>query len=190
MKIMCVLAHPKEQSFNRVILAKVLETISPKGHEAYIWDLYGLKFDPVLTFSEIQRGFSLDPLVQKAYKQAQEADCFVFIHPIWWGNMPAILKGFIDRVFRSGVAYDFIKNDKGEIIKEVPFKGKKALVFLTSDSEEEITYSPEGIWKAGIANFCEMDFFIKPFWNLAFSTYEDRLSFLSNIPQAIEETFI
>jgi putative NADPH-quinone reductase len=184
---MCVLAHPKASSFNGAILNRIRDELEKKGHEVDIWDLYALGFNPVLPLSEIQRGFSIDPLVQRASESLRKADAYLFIHPVWWGGMPAILKGFVDRVFRSGVAFDFIKNGTGELEKHMPFQGKKALVIMTTDSETDFISSHELLWTEGIGVFCGMDFHFRTFWNLFFSTYERRKSFLDSLPSALEE---
>lgn len=184
---MCIFAHPKENSFNRAILERVKEELENKNHEVDLWDLYRMGFNPILSQEEIQRGFSLEEGVQKAYKSLEEAEAFIFIHPIWWGSMPAILKGFIDRVFRSGVAYDFIKNERGELEKYLPLKGKKAFVIMTTDSPEKSISSHELVWKEGVGNFCEIDFYFKTFWSLFFSQYQERIDFLESLGLFLEE---
>lgn len=184
---MCIFAHPKESSFNGAILMRVREELEKQNHEIDLWDLYKINFDPILSQGEIQRGFSLDDFIQKAYKSVQEADAFVFVHPVWWGGMPAILKGFIDRVFRSGVAYDFIKNEKGDLEKIMPLEGKKAFVIMTTDSLENTISSHELLWKEGVGDFCGLEFQFKTFWSLFFSQYQERKDFLESLGLFLED---
>lgn len=184
---MCIFAHPKEISFNGAILTRVKEELEKQNHEVYLWDLYKMGFDPILSRGEIQRGFSLDTSIQEAYESVKQAEAFIFIHPIWWGGMPAILKGFVDRIFRSGVAYDFIKNERGELEKIMPLKGKKAFVIMTTDSPENAISSHELIWKEGVGDFCGLDFHFKTFWSLFFSQYKERKDFLESLGLFLED---
>ena len=82
------------------------------GHEVKTLDLYEENFNPVLFFNENKRRRDLhhDPET-KVYREAIAwADHLIFVFPIWWSGMPAILKGFIDRVFAKGFAYEYDSN--------------------------------------------------------------------------------
>ncbi len=70
-------------------------------------DLYEEKFDPLLTVDELGSDTSDDRLVNLYAGELMGSDCLFFIHPNWWGQPPAILKGYIDRVIRPPYAYDF-----------------------------------------------------------------------------------
>jgi putative NADPH-quinone reductase len=85
-------------------------------------------------------------------KEIAAADGIVIIHPDWWGMTPAILKGWIDRILRPGVAYRFAETDSGEGIPEGLLAARAALVFNTSNTpalrEQEIFGDPlERLWK-------------------------------------------
>lgn len=106
MNILIITAHPNPQSFNAHIINQVQKSIN-KSHEIQLLDLYAERFDPVLHFDEKHRRRDLivDSETAKYRDLVTWADQFIFIFPIWWSGMPAILKGFIDRVFVAGFAY-------------------------------------------------------------------------------------
>lgn len=106
MNILIITAHPNPQSFNAHIINQVQKSID-KSHEIQLLDLYAERFDPVLHFDEKHRRRDLivDSETAKYRDLVTWADQFIFIFPIWWSGMPAILKGFIDRVFVGGFAY-------------------------------------------------------------------------------------
>src|SRR5208337_1188435 len=106
MKILELLCNPRPASFNRALADRARESLAAAGHEVLFHDLYAENFDPVLDSAELARGFSLDPLVQSHCRQLAEADGLLIVHPDWWGQPPALLKGWIDRVLRQGIAYD------------------------------------------------------------------------------------
>ena len=105
MKILVVLAHPNPQSFNAAIAQTVVQTLEAGGHEVIFHDLYGEKFDPVLPAGEINKDASLPAVIEQHSAELAAAEGIIIIHPSWWGQPPAILKGWIDRVFRLEVAY-------------------------------------------------------------------------------------
>ena len=107
MKILMIYAHPNDKSYNASILETVKENLSPK-QELRILDLYKGQFDPVLRFDATHRRRDLaNDVAMKHYRDLLVwADQLIFIFPTWWSGMPAILKGFIERVFVAGFAYD------------------------------------------------------------------------------------
>lgn len=107
MKISVILAHPYEASFNAAIAAHVVNTLKAKGHEVLFHDLYREGFNPVISAQELVSDATDDALLQQHQTEIREADGIVIVHPNWWGQPPAILKGWIDRVLRENVAYAF-----------------------------------------------------------------------------------
>ncbi len=105
MKISIILAHPDKTSFNHAIAVTAVATLEGNGHEVNFHDLYEEKFDPLLASGEIPRDASLPPEIVVHCRELSEADGFIIIHPNWWGQPPALLKGWVDRVIRPGVAY-------------------------------------------------------------------------------------
>ena len=129
MKTLIVYAHPDTGGHCSCICQEI-HGFFGKNHLDYEFiDLYAIRFDPVLPAEEhYTRGhFKKSPQILSFQEKVKEADRLVFIYPVWWGTMPAIMKGFFDRVFTSHFAF---KYDHGVPIGLL--KGKKALVFLTS----------------------------------------------------------
>lgn len=110
MNILIIYAHPNHKSFNGAILKQVQDHLDLK-HTVKLLDLYAEKFNPVLYFDEDhrRRDMAVDPDTQTYRNLITWADKLIFIFPVWWSGMPAILKGFIDRVFASGFAYSYKK---------------------------------------------------------------------------------
>ena len=134
MRLLIVLCHPREGSFNHAAARVACEAAGRLGHAVYFHDLYSERFDPVLSLEEIRRKFSFDTLVRRCSGELGDAQGLVIFHPEWWGGPPALLKGWIDRVFAPGVAYELEGEEFLEKEKVALLDGKKALVFATSDS--------------------------------------------------------
>ncbi|MCL2012436.1 MAG: NAD(P)H-dependent oxidoreductase [Cystobacterineae bacterium] len=113
-KVYMVLAYPNKEGFCYAAFESLKKGLEAAGHEIRISDLYQENFNPVLVFNEnkLRRNLQHDPEVQ-AYREAiLWAEHLVFVFPIWWSGMPAILKGFIDRVFAKGFAYEYAGSSK------------------------------------------------------------------------------
>ena len=101
-------AHPYEKSFNHAILQRVEALLQAKGENYRVTDLCADGFNPVYSKEELalfSKGQSLDPLVQRYLQELQESRRLIFIFPIWWADMPAIVKGYLDKVLLKTVAY-------------------------------------------------------------------------------------
>jgi NAD(P)H dehydrogenase (quinone) len=107
-RIFSVLAHPESGSFTRALLDACLEAAASAGHVADRADLYRDGFDPRFLsgeFAQFGDGFEPSPQIAAYQQRMRQADAWVFAFPIWWWSMPAIMKGWIDRVFTRGFAY-------------------------------------------------------------------------------------
>lgn len=159
MKASVILAHPDSESFNHAIAVTVDQTLRDHGIPATLHDLYQEKFDPLLPAAEIEREAELPAGVKDHCREIGEADLIVIVHPNWWGQPPAILKGWMDRVIRPGVAYEFLDGDSGEGVPRGLLRAKLALVFNTSNTaderEQEVFGDPlETIWKNCVFGLC------------------------------------
>ncbi len=111
-------------------------------------DLYAELPDPVLTGAEIARRFSLDDQIQRYSAEVADADWLWFVHPDWWSGPPALLKGWIERVFRPGIAYDWQGEEFTEKHHVGLLAGKNLAVFVTTDrGEDDPPMSIEGFWR-------------------------------------------
>jgi putative NADPH-quinone reductase len=137
MRISLILGHPHPGSFNHAIAERARHALDEEGHAVRYHDLYAEAFDPILPASEIPREGDLDPVVARHCAEIAAADGIVIVHPNWWGQPPAILKGWVDRILRPGVAYAFAEGDSGEGVPIGLLSAQTALVFNTSNTPHE-----------------------------------------------------
>jgi putative NADPH-quinone reductase len=191
MLVSVILAHPNPKSFNHAIAETVLVELKQNGHQAVLHDLYAERFNPILSIDEISEGASLSVELQSHCKEISTADGIIVIHPNWWGQPPAILKGWVDRVLRAGIAYKFLEGDNGEGIPIGLLKAKFAIVFNTSNTpiEREIKVfgDPlEALWKKCIFDFCGVNTFQRELFNIIItSTAEQRNNWLSTVREVV-----
>lgn len=143
MEILLILAHPDQSSLNHAIAMAVRQALEHEGHRVIFHDLYLEAFDPILPAREIPRDGLLDPVIARHCSELIRVDGIIIVHPNWWGQPPAILTGWIDRVIRPGVAYRFVGDDSGEGVPEGLLKARTALVINTSNTREE---RKSGLW--------------------------------------------
>jgi NAD(P)H dehydrogenase (quinone) len=191
MNISVILAHPTAGSFNHAIASRTVKVLKRNGHDVRFHDLYQERFDPVLTGEEIPKGALLPSDIERHCREISEADGIVIIHPNWWGQPPAILKGWIDRVIRPGVAYEFLEGDKGEGIPRGLLKARAALVFNTSNTPAERERDSFGdpletLWKNCVFGLCGVDnFYRKMFCVVVTSSAADRAKWLQDVEDAV-----
>lgn len=122
MNVLIVYAHPDELSFNHAMMEAARTCLTEAGHAVEVSDLYAMGFNPVASLSDVRRG-AVAPDVAEEHRKLFQADLIIFQFPIWWGTMPAILKGWVDRVFTPGIIYG--RGTKG-------LDGRKVLVSVTA----------------------------------------------------------
>ena len=137
MRISVILAHPNKTSFNHAIARTVLEELEKNEHNVFFRDLYAENFAPLLFSEEMTEDAVLPEAVRNYCEEIRRAEGVVVVHPNWWGQPPAVLKGWIDRVIRSGVAYEFLEGDSGEGISKGLLRANAAVVFNTSNTVPE-----------------------------------------------------
>lgn len=102
MRVLVVFCHPCEESFSRAVLETVLKAFSEANHEIRLIDLYAEGFDPVMSAAE-RRGYHThmenEAPVAAHVEHLKWAETLVFVYPTWWFGLPAMLKGWCDRVF-------------------------------------------------------------------------------------------
>ncbi|MGZ7442336.1 NAD(P)H-dependent oxidoreductase [Paenibacillus sp. TH7-28] len=135
MKHLIVYAHPSQESFNHAILETAAGTLKSKGHEVVVRDLYALGFQPVLKPEDTQamKAGQTPADIKTEQEYIAQADVITFIYPIWWTGLPAILKGYVDRVFAYGFAYAYGAEGIDQLLK-----GKKGLIINTHGTPKEI----------------------------------------------------
>lgn len=139
-KILVIYSNFDKDGYNKEILKNTLDFLEKEKKDYKLLDLYKMNYNPVLDDKEIilKKGKNYQETL-KIQKDIKERDILIFIYPIWWGTMPAILKGFIDRTFTAGFAYKYVNS-----IPRGLLKGKKAFIFSTSGVRglyNKITYN-------------------------------------------------
>jgi NAD(P)H dehydrogenase (quinone) len=195
MKILVVLAHPDENSFNHAIARSAVETLEKNGHEIIKHDLYIENFDAILTAAEISRKRRVTQDIKQYCREIADADGIIIVHPNWWGQPPAILKGYIDRVFRPGVAYEFAEGDAGEGVPLGLLKARAAIVFNTSNTgverEHKVFGDPlEALWKRCIFDLCGVTTFKRRMFSVVVtSTPGQRQAWLEEVHEIVADHF-
>jgi len=195
MQISVILAHPDPGSFNSAIAQTAVEAIKANGHKVFFHDLYQEKFDPLMSAGEIDKDAQLTDTIKAHCKEIAVADGIVIVHPNWWGQPPAILKGWVDRVIRPGVAYEFLEGDAGEGVPKGLLKARAALVFNTSNTEiireKNVFGDPlETIWKNCIFGLCGVtNFHRRMFTIVVTSTEAQRKDWLNDVKKDINILF-
>lgn len=129
-KILIVLGHPRSDSLCGALAQRYADGAAAAGHTVRMMRLADLRFDPIL-HGGYQGSQPLEPDLQAAREAITWADHLVFAYPIWWGAMPALLKGFIDRVFLPGFAF---KYREGSPFWDRLLSGRSAELLVTMDS--------------------------------------------------------
>ncbi|SDH92597.1 NAD(P)H dehydrogenase (quinone) [Vibrio xiamenensis] len=158
MNHLIIYAHPSDKSLNATIKNNLTEMLKSE-HDVQIRDLHQLNFNPVLSAQDLtdqRRG-----VVAKEVKTEQQliewADCLTFIYPIWWAGMPAMMKGYIDRVFSYGFAYRYVEGKQQGLLSD------KKVVVINTQGKSAQEYQASGMDKAialtsdfGIFQYCGM----------------------------------
>ncbi|HUH78358.1 MAG TPA: NAD(P)H-dependent oxidoreductase [Methanoregula sp.] len=187
MKIPVILANPRPGSFNHAIAGAARASLEEAGHTVRFHDLCAEGFDPLLPGEEIPRDAELPPSIRQHCREIAEAEGIVIVHPDWWGMPPAILKGWIDRVLRPGIAYRFAETDAGDGVPAGLLRARVALVFNTSNTpavrEREVFGDPlEILWKTCILGFCGVpEVRRRTFGVIVTSTEEQRKAWLDEV---------
>lgn len=208
MKVFIVHAHPEPQSFNGALTRHAQQVLRAEGHEVQVSDLYAMGWNPVSdrhNFTTVanpdvykqqaeeahavaHHGFA--PELQAEMDKVSACDALIFQFPLWWFSMPAILKGWVDRVLASGYAYG-----GGRWYDRGVFKGKRAMLSLTTGGGDTY-FSSEGLSgdilmqlypiNYGIFRFCGFDV-LPPHISFAAARVspEERAAYLDSYAQRL-----
>ena len=190
MNVYVLIGHQNPGSFCHAIAAAAIEELMAAGHEVVDHDLYAERFDPILPNDEIPKDAKLDPVVERHCREIAAADGFIIVHPNWWAMPPAIVKGWLDRVWRQGVVYRFGPEGVVPLLT-----GKRAVVFTTSntprDDELRLFGDPlENLWKACMFNMCGVENFLRRnFESIIMSTPDERREWLDEVRRIVRQRF-
>lgn len=159
MNVLIVVANPNSASFCNGIASEIQRFLLNTENNVRLKSLYESHFNPLLEGPEIRLSDieKADPSLLSECRDLQWCDFLVIVHPNWWEAPPAILKGWIDRVFRVNMAYRYSPEGKPVGL----LKGKRALVVNTSNTplqvEKEVYKDPlDHYWKTCVLGFCGM----------------------------------
>ena len=191
MKILIILGHPDKKSFNHAIAQVCLSQIEKNGHSAYFHDLYAERFNPLHQIDNTNLSLEVDEEIKTHCTHLAKCDGIIVIHPNWWGQPPAIVKGWLDRVLLPGLAYDFELNEKGEYNPVGLLKAKVGIVLNTSNtptvSEDDLLNS---IWKNQVFKFCGVNKIERRnFSIIKESDDKQRSLWLAEVEQLINSSF-
>lgn len=165
MKILYLYAHPSVNSFNQYLKEFALEKLHERKHKVMVSDLYAQQFNPVASFDDFEsEPDALSPNYMTAQKEAFEkkqlsediqteidkvlwADHLIFQFPLWWFSMPAMLKGWFDRVLVKGFAYD------AQSMFETGFLNGKTASCIVTTHFPKLMYQEGGFQKHTLEEF-------------------------------------
>ncbi|TWI98162.1 putative NADPH-quinone reductase [Mucilaginibacter frigoritolerans] len=164
MKVAIVFNHPYEGSYCTALLKAATTGLQKAGHEIDLIHLDNDRFNPVMTANDLKgfkEGVPCDPKVLEYRERLDEAKHLIMIFPIWWELMPAMTKGFIDKVIFPGVAYDYAPNSRyPKMIKR--WKGLNSVTVITTMN------TPSFVYRLAFGNAIKKAIFNGTFWKLGF----------------------
>lgn len=191
MKNLIIFAHPYSKSFGKAIVDTIEKESIDNNVEIQIRDLYELEFNPILSGNDLinlrTQSYADDIEIEQEY--IKWADVITVVYPVWWASMPAILKGYIDRVFANGFAFKNGENGPMGLLE-----GKKAILFSTTGFPSEI-YEKIGMHSAmkqttdkSIFEFCGIEVIDHVFLGAVPTASEDELKkYLEEVKIVVKE---
>ena len=155
--VLVVYCHPSRESFCGSVLDRFTQGLVTAGHSVEVADLYNEGFEPVFLESDFAQfeGGTMPPAILAEQARIDRCDALAFISPIWWLGLPAMLKGWFDRVWSNGWAYEFSNNPEGSLLPARPF------AFLLTAGGSRSTYlryrydsALEAIMRVGVLGWC------------------------------------
>lgn len=161
-KVLIVHAHPEPTSLTRQLVEVSVQTLQRQGHEVLQSDLYGMRWKAVFDEHDFPERADADRLsfvdesghsyasgrqvadIAAEQQKVLRADAVIFQFPLWWYGMPAIMKGWVDRVWAYGLAYGYKNAGNKYRYGDGAFKGKRAMLSVAAGGPAK-DYSPRGI---------------------------------------------
>lgn len=132
MKNLIVVCHPNPKSFTCAIAKTIEAALTAKGESFATRNLYELNFNPILSGADFVQFMSgkIPNDIAEEQKHITAPENVIFVYPIWWTGLPAMLKGYVDRVFAKGFAWDFKDGQLKQLLT-----GKRGLLVLSWQSK-------------------------------------------------------
>lgn len=192
MNVSIILGHPTPGSFNHAIAQTAIATLKANGHTVCFHDLYAEDFDPVMPTAELARDAVLPPAIEQHCQEIGAVDGIIIVHPNWWSQPPAILRGWTDRVLRAGRAYNFLPDGLGGATPVGLLKARTGMVFNTANTpqekEVELFGDPlETLWRKVVFGLCGVTrVYRRNFSPVIVSTLEQRRQWLREVEAATD----
>lgn len=195
MNVLIILGHPDSKSFNHALADACKTQLIKNGHSVCLHDLYKEQFNPVLQLGNLDTLSADNDIIRTHQTDLTDSDGIIIIHPNWWGQPPAIVKGWLDCILLPDIAYKFEIKGNGELMPVGLLKAQIALVLNTSNTSEELEnqfYKDplETIWKNRVFSFCGINQFErKNFRVIKDSDMRQRSIWLSDACLMIDKYF-
>jgi NAD(P)H dehydrogenase (quinone) len=192
MLALIVVANPSPNSLSHAMASAAKRVLVTRDYEMAYHDLYAEWFDPVQPTGEIGNVGSSNALVEEHCSELARADLIIIFHPNWWGQPPAILKGWIDRVFRLNTAYAYPPGVGFEGTPVGLLRARHAIVVNTSNTpagrEATVFGDPlETLWKNCVFGLCGVSSVIRRMYApVSSSTAQQRATWLSEVTALVE----
>lgn len=192
MLALIVVANPSSNSLSHAMASAAQRVLVTRDFEVAYHDLYGEHFDPIQPTGEHGNVGSLDMLVERHCSELARADLILVFHPNWWGQPPAILKGWVDRVFRLNTAYAYPAGVGFEGVPVGLLRARVAIVVNTSNTPAEREAAAFGdplevLWKKCIFGLCGVTNVVRRVYApVSGSTAQQRATWLAEITALIE----
>ena len=160
MHVLAVFCHPRRDSFSGAVLDRFCDGVREAGHTVEVADLHSEAFDPVMTSRDLEQfdGVQMPDDVLAEQARVERSDALAFIFPIWWYGMPAMFKGWLDRVWSNGWAYAWEHDPEGSLLETrpcvmlVPTGASQALMGRFG-YDKEIDH----FWRYGVLGYCGVE---------------------------------
>ncbi len=160
MHVLAVFCHPDHDSFCGALLQRFVAGAEAAGHEVEVADLYREGFDPVMSLRDLQQfdGVEMPPEILAEQARVEQCDALCLVFPLWWWSLPAMLKGWLDRVWSAGWAYQWERDPEGSLLQPRPCTllvpaGASAEMMAGHDYDKKI----EQLWRYGILDYCGVE---------------------------------
>lgn len=189
-----VVGHPSSTSLSHAFASAAIDVLIDHNYKVAVHNLYADGFDPVQPTNEANNICSTDELVERYCAEIAVADLILVFHPNWWGQPPAMVKGWIDRVLRLGVAYTYGEMEAFDSIPIGLLQARAAVIINTSNTpaqrETEVFGDPlDAIWRRCVFPLCGVrDVARKVFGPVCGSTEVSRAAWINEIRTLVEHT--
>ena len=160
MHVLAVFCHPNRNSFSGAVLDRFVDGVEEAGHSCEVADLYREAFDPVMSMRDLQQfeGVPMPEEVLAEQARVELCDALCLIFPMWWYGMPAMMKGWLDRVWSAEWAYHWEHDPEGSLLKARPC----TLLVPTGASPRQVSErgydnSIDNLWRYGVLGYCGVE---------------------------------